>query len=100
MKVRLSGAARAYILREARYLLDRSPAAGAAFLKSIQSARQRLSQYPEIGFQPFPAKGSRRLVVGNYVLDYDVGPSGIGITAIRHGRQDIDVPFDDDFDYE
>jgi len=101
MKVRLSGAARAYILREARYLTDRSPAAGASFLRTMQSARQRLSKYPEIGFQPSPAKSSRRLIVGDYVIDYDAGQDGIDITAIRHGRQsDGDLQFDDDFDYE
>jgi plasmid stabilization system protein ParE len=81
--------------------MDRSSAAGAAFLKGIQSARERLSKYPEIGFQPSPAKGSRRLVVGDYVIDYDVGPEAIDITAIRHGRQsDSDDQFDDDSDYE
>jgi plasmid stabilization system protein ParE len=101
MKVRLSGAARAYILREAKYLTDRSPAAGSAFLKAMQSARQRLGQYPEIGFQPSPAQGGRRLIAGDYVIDYDVGRDAIEITAIRHSRQSDTTPgIDDDFDYE
>jgi plasmid stabilization system protein ParE len=101
MKVRLSGAARAYILREAKYLTDRSPAAGKAFVKTMQSARERLSNFPEIGFVYLPIKGSRRLIVGDYVVDYEVGRDGIDITAIRHGRQsDQTPPVDDDFDYE
>ncbi|QUS40627.1 type II toxin-antitoxin system RelE/ParE family toxin [Tardiphaga alba] len=101
MKVRLSGAARAYILREAKYLTDRSPAAGTAFLKTMQSARQQLSQFPEIGFQPSAVRGSRRLIAGDYVIDYDVGRYAIDISSIRHGRQsDGDLPLDDNFDYE
>ncbi len=101
MKVRLSGAARSYILREAKYLTDRSPAAGAAFLMNMRSARQRISQYPDIGFKPFPAGQNRRLVVGDYLIDYERGPEGVEITSIRHGRQsDIAAGLDDDFDYE
>jgi plasmid stabilization system protein ParE len=101
MKVRLSGAARAYILREAKYLTDRSPAAGNAFVKAMQSVRERLGNFPEIGFPHLPVKGSRRLVVGDYVIDYDIGRDAIDITAIRHGRQsDQSPPLDDDFDYE
>lgn len=101
MKVRLSGAARAYMLREAKYLTDRSPAAGSVFLKTMQAARQRLGKFPEIGFQPSPVKGSRRLIAGDYVIDYDIGRDGIDITAIRHGRQLDESPsIDDDFDYE
>lgn len=101
MKVRLSGAARAYLLHEAKYLTERSAAAGAAFLRDIRFARQRIGQYPQIGFKPFPAKESRRLVVGDYLIDYEPGREGIEITSIRHGRQsDITPTPDDDFDYE
>ncbi len=101
MKVRLSGAARAYLLHEASYLTQRSSSAGAAFLRDIRSARQRIGKYPKIGFKPFPARESRRLVAGDYLIDYEPGPDGIEITSIRHGRQsDIALNLDDDFDYE
>lgn len=101
MKVRLSGAARAYLLHEASYLTQRSSSAGAAFLRDIRSARQRIGKYPEIGFKPFPARESRRLVVGDYLIDYEPGSDGIEITSIRHGRQsDVALNLDDDFDYE
>ncbi|MCD0417443.1 type II toxin-antitoxin system RelE/ParE family toxin [Rubrivivax sp. JA1024] len=101
MKVRLSGDARNYLLREAKYLAERSPAAATAFLEDIRSARRRLGKYPEIGFKLTPIKGSRRVVVGNYLIDYDSGPDGIEITAIRHGRQsDVSLSLDEDFDYE
>lgn len=101
MKVRLSGAARAYILREAQYLTDRSPAAGTAFLRDMRAAQQRLRDYPDMGFQASPVKSSRRLIVGNYVIDYDRRRDAIEITAIRHGRQsDVAISPDDDVDYE
>jgi len=42
-----------------------------------------------------------RLIVGDYVLDYDFDDSVVSITAIRHGRQlDPDLEKDDDFDFE
>ncbi|WP_441277188.1 type II toxin-antitoxin system RelE/ParE family toxin [Tardiphaga sp. 172_B4_N1_3] len=101
MKVRLSGAARTYLLHEANYLTERSPVAGAAFLRDIRSAQQRIGNYPEIGFKPFLVRESRRLVVGDYLIDYEPGPEGIEITSIRHSRQsDVALNLDDDFDYE
>lgn len=101
MKVGLSGAARKYLLGEASYLNERSPAAGAAFLRDIRAARQRISRYPEIGFKPFAAGKSRRLVVGDYLIDYEPGADGIQITSIRHGRQsDVALDLDNDLDYE
>lgn len=101
MRVRLSGAARAYLLREAKYLTERSPSAGRAFIKAIQSARERSGNFPEIGVPHPPIKGNRRLIVGDYVIDYEVGCDGIDITTIRHGRQSDQLPpLDDDFDYE
>lgn len=42
-----------------------------------------------------------RLVVGDYVLDYDIRDDGVAITSIRHSRQqDPDLEKDDDFDFE
>jgi len=42
-----------------------------------------------------------RLVVGDYVLDYDLIGNTVAITAIRHGRQ-LDPEFidEDDLDSE
>lgn len=43
----------------------------------------------------------RRLIVGDYLLDYEVGKNEIHIVAIRHGRQlSPDVGLEEDFDYE
>lgn len=42
-----------------------------------------------------------RLVVGDYILDYDLDDKGVAITVIRHGRQqDPDLAKDEDFDFE
>lgn len=42
-----------------------------------------------------------RLVVGDYVMDYDFDGHIVAISSIRHGRQqDPDFARDDDFDFE
>ncbi|WP_164606802.1 hypothetical protein [Rhodopseudomonas sp. BR0M22] len=47
------------------------------------------------------SKAADAVVVGNYLIDYDSGPDGIEITAIRHGRQsEVSLSLDEDFDYE
>ena len=48
-KVRLSGNARAFLQREARYLREQSPAAAEAFLERLREARRNLAKFPEIG---------------------------------------------------
>jgi hypothetical protein len=46
-----------------------------------------------------PVEGSLRLVVGDYVLDYDLIGNTVAITAIRHGRQ-LDPEFVDEDDLD
>jgi plasmid stabilization system protein ParE len=102
-KVRLSDDARSFLQREARYLRERSPSAAEAFLNRFREARRNLSQFPELGrrIEALPVEGSMRLVVGDYVLDYDLDDDVVAITTIRHGRQlDPDLAKDDDFDFE
>ena len=102
-KVWLSRNARAFLLRETTYLRDRSPLAAETFLGKFRDARRNLSRFPEIGQrkEALPIEGSMRLVVGDYILDYDILDDGIAITSIRHSRQlDPDLEKDDDFDFE
>jgi len=102
-KVRLSENARAFIRREANYLRERSVAAAEAFRTRLREAQRNLSKFPELGRRKdgLPIEGSMRLIVGDYVLDYDFDDSVVSITAIRHGRQlDPDLEKDDDFDFE
>lgn len=103
MKVRLSGIARAYLRREAAYLQRCSQKAAGAFVDRMTEARQNLARFPEMGktFDRLPIPGSHRLVVGDYLLDYDVSDGAVVILSIRHGQQQPLAPdVEDDFDYE
>lgn len=102
-KVRLSGNARAFIQREAKYLRERNQAAAETFLNRLREARRNLAQFPKMGHgkEALPVEGAMRLVVGDYIMDYDFDGDAVSITAIRHGRQQYpDLAKDDDFDFE
>ncbi|RWB93767.1 MULTISPECIES: type II toxin-antitoxin system RelE/ParE family toxin [unclassified Mesorhizobium] len=103
MKVRLSGDARAYLRREAAYLQKHSQKAAKAFVDRMTEARKNLTRFPEMGetFDRLPIPGSHRLVVGDYLLDYDLADEEVVILSIRHGQQQPLTPeIEDDFDYE
>jgi len=102
-KVRLSGNARVFLQREAKYLRERSPTAAEAFLARLREVRRNLALFPEIGRrkEALPIEGAMRLVVGDYILDYDLAADSVSITSIRHARQnDPDLAYDADFDFE
>ena len=88
-KVLLSARARNYLLKEAKYLRERSPAAATAFVARMRHARQVLSDFPELGSgkKGLPHSNMRCLVVGEYLMDYQVLGEEVWILAIRHGRQ-------------
>lgn len=106
-RVRLSSTARAFINRETRYLRERNMAAAENFLEHLREARCNLGRFPEVGRpSPLPLPGLRRLVVGDYVLEYDLTPDAVEIIMIRHGRQqepiiaeDPSINFEDDPDW-
>lgn len=101
--VRLSGNARAFLQREAKYLRERSPSAAETFLNRLREARRNLSQFPEIGRRKsaVPIDGMLRLVVGDYILDYELTAGSVSIVSIRHGRQlDPDLELYEDADCE
>jgi plasmid stabilization system protein ParE len=102
-KIRLSKNARIFIQREAKYLRERNQAAAEHFLDRLRQARRNLAQFPRIGHEKtsLPVEGAMRIIVGDYILDYDLDDKGVAITAIRHGRQqDPDLHKDEDFDFE
>jgi plasmid stabilization system protein ParE len=102
-KVRLSRNARTFIQREAKYLRDRNQAAAETFLNRLREAKRNLAQFPKMGREKesLPIEGSMRLVVGDYIMDYDLDGDVVAISSIRHGRQqDPDLAKDDDFDFE
>lgn len=101
--VRLSKAARAFLLSETAYLRARSVPASHRLKDRFRELRRRLSIFPEMGFvrEDFPRKDIRRIVLDDYVIDYRVTDTFLRILSIRHGRQsETDVPFEDDQDFE
>jgi plasmid stabilization system protein ParE len=73
--VTVSTAAAEFIRKEARYLKERSPQAARNFLEDVRGIKRQLSLFPESGpFNTFPGYiGSRKIVMGNHVVMYDVG---------------------------
>jgi plasmid stabilization system protein ParE len=103
MKVRLSGDARDYLRQEAAYLGKHSPKAAKRFVDRMAEARKNLARFPELGkgIERLPIPGSHRMVVGDYLLDYDLIDEEVVILSIRHGQQQpLTTQIDDDFDYE
>lgn len=102
-KVRLSGPARVYLKKEAHYLRQKSRPAAEAFLSRLVEARKNLGRFPQMGFEKegLPVRGMRSLVVGDYILDYEIRGEDVFITAIRPGQKPENaIEVTDDFDYE
>lgn len=103
MKVVLSGQARAYIRNEAAYLRRHSRQAAQNFRARLVDAFASLASFPDIGRNvgPLPVPGTRRIIVGDYVIDYDSSSDVIHVLAIRHGRQiEAGPDMDGDVDFE
>lgn len=103
MKVTLSPSARDYVKTEAAYLRARNPRAAQQFADDLKRLRDMLGRFPLAGHmtEELPVPGVLRLVMGAYLIDYEIIDSGVRIFAIRHGRErPPSMPVDDDFDYE
>ena len=88
MRVTLSRDASAFLRHEQRYLEQVNPRAAITVLQRLRAVLRLLAEQPRAG-SPYQAlKGRRRLVSGNYVIDYRIGEAGILVSQIRHGRQD------------
>lgn len=99
MRVRLSDEARAYLIRERAYLHARSIPAAAAFIARMKKARENLGRFQEIGFGPgrLPIPGARRLIVGDYILDYDIHDDLVLVSAISPAAKPVAlVEYDED----
>jgi plasmid stabilization system protein ParE len=69
----------------AAYPSEYNPAAR-RFLAALERAHQQLSQFPESG-APGIAPGTRRLVVGDYIVSYRRRGEDVEIFAFRHARR-------------
>jgi toxin ParE1/3/4 len=70
----------------ADYLAEFSPAAAQRFLQALERAQQQLSQFPNSaasGVRP----GTRRLIVGDYILSYRRREADVEIFAVRHASR-------------
>ncbi len=70
----------------ATYLAEHSQPAARGFLEALEKAQQQLADFPNSG-APGPLPGTRRLIVGNYVVSYRRRGSDVEIFAVRHARR-------------
>jgi plasmid stabilization system protein ParE len=102
-RVRYSSEARLYIKSEATYLRARSGLAALRFLDAIKLLTSNLSSFPALGHlsEETLVHNARRLVVGEYLVDYELTDDEALVLAIRHGRQmppNQSIDSDDDFE--
>jgi toxin ParE1/3/4 len=67
-------------------LAEHSQVAAERFSQSLERAELQLSQFPNSG-APGPLPGTRRLIVGNYVVSYRRRGRDVEIFAVRHSRR-------------
>jgi plasmid stabilization system protein ParE len=70
----------------ATYLAEHSPPAAQRFLQALERARQLLSDFPNCG-PPGLSPGTRRLVVGDYIVSYRRRDGDVEIFDVRHARR-------------
>ena len=103
MKVTFSPSARAYVVREGAYLRERNRGAADRFRHDVNQFVRTLAQFPLMGQEAtdLPFRNTRRFVLGDYLIHYQLSDSAIVILAIRHGREKPpELPLDDDADFE
>jgi len=72
-------------------LVEYSQAAADHFSQALGRAEQQLSQFPNAG-APGPLPGTRRLIIGNYLVSYRRRGSDVEIFAVRHARRKASRP--------
>lgn len=83
---KLTVTAQSQYLAEIDYMAQRNPAAARKIASLIRAARQRLMDHPNMG-PPGQIPGTRRMVVGAYVLTIRQHRGEPIVIDIRHGRQ-------------
>jgi len=102
MKIVVADQVRRYLISEQNYLKRQSNRAHLAVTRRFREAARLLAAYPMAGAErSLPIAGIRRLVVDDYVLDYEIVGNEVRILHMRHGRQrDPFLPTDENFDFE
>jgi plasmid stabilization system protein ParE len=70
----------------ATYLAEHSLPAAQRFLQALERAQQLLSEFPNSGAAGL-APGTRRLIIGDYILSYRRRAADVEIFAVRHARR-------------
>ena len=68
------------------FLAEHSPSAAQRFLEAMGRAEQQLSQFPNSGVTGL-RPGTRRLIVGDYVVSYRRRGADVEIFAVRHASR-------------
>jgi plasmid stabilization system protein ParE len=68
------------------FLAEHSRPVAARFSASIRRAEQQLAEFPNSGM-PGLSPGTRRLIVGDYILSYRRRAADVEIFAVRHARR-------------
>jgi len=84
--VKMSPEAAKWLRAEISYIAQRRPATARAIAEHFRAARQNLADYPAMGPEGW-IPGTRRLVVGAYVLTIRVRSMMVEVAAIRHAQQ-------------
>lgn len=83
--------ASADILGVVAYLAEHSDAAAVHFLDDLRKAEERLAAFPNSG-APGLATGTRRLVIGDYIVSYRARREVVEIFAVRHAKRRDALP--------
>jgi plasmid stabilization system protein ParE len=85
-QVTRSPRAAAEIRAIAEYLAEHSGAAARRFLEALMKAREQLATFPNSGAAGI-IPGTRRLVVGDYIISYRRRADVVEVFAVRHARR-------------
>jgi plasmid stabilization system protein ParE len=86
MRVRYNRGARADLDEILAYISERNPAAAARLLERFLVTERLLSRFPEIGSKTM-RKNLRRMVIGSYIMAYEIASDVILIHYIRHSAR-------------
>jgi len=86
IRVLRSSRAAAEIREIVTYLAEHSRPAAQRFLEALERAEQQLSQFPNSG-APGLVPGTRRLIVGSYIVSYRRRGVNVEIFAVRNARR-------------
>jgi toxin ParE1/3/4 len=76
------------------YIADDSVSAAEQQIQHIESAEQRLAQFPELGpARPDLHPDLRSWIVGSYLILYRIDPDAVTVVRVLHGARDLPTLF-------